>query len=169
MESPDSSTHDYKTSRLNVMKRAVRPFTAEALTDSASSTLASRSSRRTFLRFAGMSALGLGVFLTRSRVALATVTSCNLACGGCPTSTGNCILINQTSCATYGFPCPDCAHGGGCPVASGCSGNCWYCCQSNCRLRCCECSCPGGHCCHCKTSVAQFCSGVAAPLACACG
>lgn len=130
----------------------------------ATNTLSQRSSRRAFLRLSSMTALGFGLALTRSRVSLATATGC-VGCGGCPGTM--CVPGNPNPCNNVGYTCGTCQQGGGCNAA--CTGGCWYCCVSNCRIRCCECTCPNGVCCHCFTQVAQFCSsGAAAPLACAC-
>jgi hypothetical protein len=134
------------------------------LTNVTTTALAKRSSRRTFLKLSGTTALGVGVWLTGAKVALGSITACS-GCGGCPGA--DCVAGNPQTCDQAGKPCPDCFHGGGCP--GGCTGIfCWYCCIGTCRRRCCECTCPNGVCCYCFTDVQQLCSGAAAPDACAC-
>jgi hypothetical protein len=98
--------------------------------------LAARSSRRHVLRLAGGTALGTGLALTGSGVALATT---EYACLGCP---------GGSTCHSPAPPCsncPDGCFGGGC--GSGCSiGGSWTVCSNCCKIRCLECCCSGSGC-----------------------
>ena len=105
------------------------------------------SSRRTFIRFAGASALATGLALG-GNTSIAEATGC-LGCGG-----GFC-----SSCSS---PAP------ACPTCPSCSGFCpsgytlqayWTVCiaTNNCALRCVEC-CKNGSGCHCWVPLSTHCS-----------
>lgn len=97
---------------------------------------AARSSRRVLLTLAGGSALGAGLMLTQSGVALGATSA---VCYGCP---------GGSDCASPAPPCANCydsCSGGGCP--SGCSQTgMWTVCQNCCKVRCRECCCSGSGC-----------------------
>lgn len=106
--------------------------------------LAARPSRRGFLRMLGGAALGIGLALNGSSLALAG--GC-CGCGGC--SGGNCHLC-------YG----QCS--GGCG-STGCRSGCtntgtWTCCVFGCTVYCAECNCPEG-CCSCGVVTSIICAG----------
>jgi len=109
--------------------------------------LGGRSSRRTFFRVLGGSALGTGVMLTGSGVALADVSTICFGCGG------------GTVCSSPAPPCsncPDGCGGGGCPSGWTLKGS-WTVCGSNgCKIRCIEC-CRNGSGCHCFTPLPTRC------------
>ena len=132
------------------------------ITTHAARMLARRSSRRQFFKFLGAGALGTGLLLTRTDVALGAVTGC-IGCGGGPC---NPCFSPATDCANVGYPCKTCVQGGGCPDGCMTSGE-WFCCltsgpRAGCRFRCSECNCPAGSCsnpsCHCFTDLSIPCT-----------
>lgn len=132
------------------------------LTERVSTSLARRSSRRQFLKFATAGSLGTGLFLTRSGVSMATHI------GGCAHCTGgpcNPCGSPHPDCAGIGEGCYSCANGGGCNANRCQTTGEWNCCTSfGCVQRCAECSCPNG-CCHCFILIGQPCGAVAAKVA----
>jgi len=104
--------------------------------------LASRSSRRGFLKLLSGSALSAGLALTGSTQA-ARAGGC-VSCGSGPC---NPCVSPYASCNSMGKLCKSCQSGGGCPTGCSTSGE-WWCCTNGCRQRCSECSCSVG-CCHC--------------------
>ncbi len=93
--------------------------------------LASRSSRRQFFKFLGAGSLGAGLWLTRTGVALGSVSGC-VGCGGGPCNP--CVGIGPI-CDNASFPCRTCQQGGGCGPACQTSGE-WFCCQTSGRTGC---------------------------------
>jgi hypothetical protein len=121
----------------------------DSLTERLGERLARTSSRRSFLRFAGGVALGVG--LTLSGSSLAYADPCPCGCGGGPCN----------PCIGCGSDCTDCGLGGGC--GSGCtSGGNWNCCVSGCVMNCAECCC-GGTACHCFIFIGQSCGSPNCP------
>lgn len=108
--------------------------------------LAARSSRRHMLRLAGGAALGTGLALTGSGVALASTEA---ACVGC--SGGTECHSPVPVCSN----CPDGCSGGACPWGCSISGS-WTICSSCCKVRCLECCCSGSGC-HCFEALPYAC------------
>lgn len=113
--------------------------------ESVGAALASRSSRRGFIAFAGRAALGVALALNGSSLAYAS--DCPCVCSGdpCPCDSG-CEL--------------DCEN---CPLGGGCSGTCtsggsWNCCVDGCVWVCSECCCSGFPC-TCFTRTCDDCGG----------
>jgi hypothetical protein len=107
------------------------------LTARLAARLASKSSRRGFLGFAGATAVGLGVGLHGASLAWAqSCIDCGTAVCGC--SGACCLYYSDTSCSDIGYPCSD----------FGCNSNCtqqsWTCCYASCRWICAECCCNQG-------------------------
>lgn len=108
--------------------------------------LASRSSRRTLFRVAGGTALGTGLALTGSGVALASTEYACLGCNG-----GSVCSSRAPTCSG----CPDGCSGGACPYGYSISGS-WTVCNNCCKMRCLEC-CKNGLGCHCFESLPYSC------------
>lgn len=117
--------------------------------------LAARSSRRTVLRLAGGTALGTGLALTHSGVALAATETACLGCGG-----GSICASPAPRCSG----CPDGCGGGACPSGCSISGS-WTICENCCKVRCLECCCSGNGC-TCFSAIPFSCC--AASLSCPC-
>lgn len=109
-----------------------------------------RSSRRAFMRFAGVSALGTGLALTGLDVSAAEATGC-YGCGG-----GSICSSPAPECSG----CPTC--GGFCPSGWTTQGYWNICNANNCRVRCVEC-CKNGSGCHCWVDTGQMCGGGTCP------
>jgi hypothetical protein len=128
-----------------------------ALVSKTAEVLGKRSSRRQFVRFLGTSALGAGIWLTRTDATLASVTSC-AGCSGC---FGDC-WSPHPPCGN----CKTCQQNGGCGSSCTTTGE-WQCCVGGCSYRCSECQCAS--CCHCFTLVQAPCAGaMEVPESCAC-
>ena len=114
----------------------------------AADKLGQRSSRRTFIRFAGATALGTGLSLTQN-IGIVEAYVC-VTCGG-----GFCAICSSPApqCAS----CPECS--GFCPAGHTVQGY-WTVCNpvNNCALRCVEC-CKNGVGCHCWVPLSTHCGG----------
>ena len=115
--------------------------------------LAQRSSRRQFFKLLSGTALGTGLWLSRTDVSLGAIT----ACSGCSTVCNPCVSPHP-NCASINQNCKLCPYGG-CPSGCTTTGE-WYCCLTwpKCRQRCSECSCSNG-CCHCFIITNMPCAG----------
>ncbi len=125
-----------------------------SLTDQIAGGLAKRSSRRTFFRVLGGSALGSGLALTGTGVALASTEAACYGCGG------------GTTCHSPAPPCRTCGdgcYGGGCGPGCSESGGWTICSSGGCKVRCSECCC-GGSGCYCFVQLPYRCrTGVVCP------
>lgn len=118
------------------------------LTTRMSDKLAARSSRRNFLRLSTGSALGAGLALSGSKVALAET---QVGCVGCGGGGG-------TSCGSPTPVCNSCptgCNGGGCAYGYDFRGS-WTVCHYGCKRRCVEC-CKNGAGCHCFQALPYAC------------
>lgn len=120
----------------------------DSLTERMGARLAQTSSRRSFLRFAGGVALGVGLTLSGSSLAYADVCPCSCGGGPCP-------------CSGCGGHCTNCAPGGGCGTGCSSGGN-WNCCISGCVMNCAECCCNSTAC-KCFIFIGQSCGGPNCP------
>lgn len=135
--------------------------------------LASKSSRRQFMKFLGTASLGTGLALSGTDIAAGQVLLC-AGCGGFPC---NPCASPHPKCRDEGFACMSCGAGGGCGPNCVTSGE-WYCCTTvgDCVRRCSECNCGSATdrtCCHCFVRLGVRCGPNATmeadPIGCTCG
>lgn len=113
-----------------------------------SGKLATKSSRRGFFRFAGASAVGLGLGL--HGVSL-TSASCSPPCDGPSDCNPNCTSPYPACLNCQAFACP-----------VGYTQNSWSCCIDCCKWLCAEC-CSGSSYCHCFIRGTIACGGCQCP------